>query len=154
MSNNEALLSPGPYIDNHSVANWPKMPRGKSPEALFNAMATLAWSRDLYMCCQLIFVPGKCIASRSGSVAWSEHHDWYAGDIIQCRTGYRAKQIGYRHRQSENFGYRNSENMMLLPINKTEQPQKFLSAFWPSQRSTTGESLALGNLCLFCTAVL
>ncbi len=37
---------------------------------------------------------------------------------------------------------------MLLPMNETEQPQKFFSAFRPSQRSTAGESLALGNLCL------
>ncbi len=49
MSNNEALLSPGPYIADHRIANWPKMPRGKFPEALFVAMATVAWSRDLYM---------------------------------------------------------------------------------------------------------
>ncbi len=54
MASNQTLLSPGPYIANQSIANWPKMPRGKSPEALFIVMATCVRSRDLYLRCQVI----------------------------------------------------------------------------------------------------
>ncbi len=76
--------------------------------------------------------------------------------LIQCRTGYGATQTGYRHGQCENFGYRISEDTMLLPMNKTEQPQKFSPPSGPPNAPPPAKALhwATFACCFYCRIVI